>query len=109
MVDSGDPVSEPEAESHRGGFGEFGGDGCLTGSVVHESQRVDEIGSVASRAVHSGHSRSLFASLGLQEGLKDLCAKRQRQQAPKDFIPVGLIDKVTATGIRLGVRVEHHR
>ena len=26
MVDSGDPVSEPEAESHRGGFGEFGGD-----------------------------------------------------------------------------------
>ena len=26
MVDSGDTISESEAESHRGGFGEFGGD-----------------------------------------------------------------------------------
>ena len=26
MVDSADSVIDPEAESHRGGFGEFGGD-----------------------------------------------------------------------------------
>ena len=80
-------------------FNKFFGNRSLTGPVVVEGERINQLSRVSRRGIHGRHAAGLFTGLGFQEGLKDLCSQRHGKEMAQDFSSIGLIDEVATFGV----------